>query len=144
MNGLGHVALDAQAFAESHTKLLTLKKATDDFEAGFVKQLVSVMTKSLHAGSKASGMGAETQQGLADDAYADALSKQFHLGLSGSMFDHLSTVVLDQAKKNILAKNPDSGSEATAEIPGPAVTNPSPTSTLGSPKLRTNPNTGAQ
>lgn len=120
MNGMSEIALDAQTFAEASPKLQKLKKASDDFEAGFVKQLVAVMNKSLHAGEKTPGMGSQTQQDMADDVFSDALSKQFHLGLSESMFDHLSKVVMDQTSRDIRTRSIKNAEEGLPAESSPA------------------------
>ncbi|WP_020612700.1 rod-binding protein [Sediminispirochaeta bajacaliforniensis] len=86
-------AAEAAARRASLTQDQTkLKKACNDFEALFIKQMFKAMDKTVeHTGLLDGGMAEEYFRDMLLDSYADEASKTSKLGIAEMMFRQLSS-----------------------------------------------------
>ena len=74
-----------------------LKKATQDIEAIFVKDLLAAMRRTAKHQSLGSGLGGEMYQDIFDQAIADASAKQGNLGISKTIYKQMAPVAIRNA-----------------------------------------------
>lgn len=67
-----------------------LKKATQDLEAIFMKDLLSAMRKTVMHEAKGSSFGSEMYQDLFDQALSESTSKSGTLGISRTIYDQMA------------------------------------------------------
>ncbi len=86
----------AETVKDHQQELNKLKKACDGMESSFLRQMLSEMRKSVGE-TKLGGddTGADTYQGMSDDALADRLASRGTLGISNKVFHAMAGQVLN-------------------------------------------------
>ena len=79
-------------------KLDKLRKATQDMEAVFLKDLLSAMRRTVPENETESGFGSEIYKDMLDQALAEASSKSGSMGIAKLVFERMAPVVVAQEK----------------------------------------------
>jgi Rod binding domain-containing protein len=87
----------ARAAAKGGPTLAKLKKATQDIEAIFVKDLLAAMRKTAPRQKLGNGLGSDLYQDLFDQALSQAASKSGSLGLGKTIYQSMAPVALRAA-----------------------------------------------
>jgi Rod binding domain-containing protein len=83
-------------------KLDQLKKATQDVEAIFVKDLISAMRRAVPKSEVGTGFGSEIYEDMFDLALAQSAGKTGSMGIGKMIYRTMSPAVIAQEKTRLL------------------------------------------
>lgn len=99
---LDRLADTAVLAARAQPKLNQLKKATQDVEAVFLKDLLSQMRRSIPKDDQNSSFGSDIYQDMFDQAFAQGVSSTGSMGIAKMIFERMANTVLAQEKARYL------------------------------------------
>lgn len=95
---IGLSAPNVEALKAAQPKLEQLKKATNNIEAIFIKDLLNQMQKTMGKSAFGEVPGAGIYQDLMNQALAESAGKRGMLGISKMLFEQLSPKVMAEAE----------------------------------------------
>jgi flagellar protein FlgJ len=93
------LASRAAAMAKAAPKLAELKRAADEFEAVFVKDMVRTMRQSVGKVHFGQSLGGDMFDDVMDGALAKSISEKGGIGLSQSLYDSMAPEVIGAANR---------------------------------------------
>ncbi len=91
--------VDGAALADKvQPKLDKLRKASQDLEAVFLKDLLSAMRKTVPQNESEAGFGSDIYRDMFDQALAEASSKSGAMGIAKLVFERMAPAVIAQEK----------------------------------------------
>ncbi len=90
---------------EKAARLRKLEKATSDFEAIFLGQLLKPLAKSISSTSKGSQLGGDVMLGVAMEKMADALAEKGGIGLGDLMLRNLKDRIAEDTVATVPPKD---------------------------------------
>lgn len=88
----------ASALAQAGPKLQKLRRAVQDVEAVFLKDLIGAMRRSVPKSDVGQSFGNGIYTDMFDQAMAQDLSRSGSMGIANVLYRRLSKAVLDQEK----------------------------------------------
>ena len=104
MSALQSLVDTGRAIQAADPKLKQLKKASQDLEAHFFKQLLQTMHKGMKETHFGTSEGSEIYQDMQDEAYANAMAQTGGLGIAKMVFHATSKPVLQEAFTQLARK----------------------------------------
>ncbi len=98
------ISAAAESAARAAPKLRELRKASQDIEGVFVKDLLAIMRRSLPKGMLGDAPGKEIFEDMLDQALADSAAKTGTFGIGKLLYQQLSPAVLKGALAEALGK----------------------------------------
>jgi len=97
----GTLQISSQAKEIAKTSLASLKKATDNIEAMFLKDLLTQMEKSQGTKMFGSGPGSDIYQDMMNQELTQQVAKGGQFGVSKMLYGELSPSILAQAEAKV-------------------------------------------
>ena len=88
-----------------------LRRATQDVEAIFLKDLLGAMRKATPHDDDGDSLGSDIYQDMSDQAFSQAASKSDSLGIGKLLFDRMAPAVIAQARTRQLLQVAQSKTE---------------------------------
>jgi Rod binding domain-containing protein len=98
---IGSLINEATTLEKMSPKLSQLKKAAQDVEAIFLKDLLGAMQKSIPKNDIGDNYGADIYQDLFNQAMAQSVSKGDSFGIGKILYKSLSKAVIAQEKARL-------------------------------------------
>lgn len=96
------LGIDLAAAQKVAPQLSKLKKASQQLEAHFIKDMLQAMKKAMPDTTMGEGFGNDEYQDMFDDAVSNALSENSGLGISQTVYKSLEPAAFEQQRTDLL------------------------------------------